>query len=421
MSAPKAPAPPDPKETAAAQTSSNVMTAIANQRLNNMNQITPDGSLRYEQTDTYQITDPLNGATYDLPLMTAIQELSPQQQAIQDQNRRADLNMATFAADQSGKANTLLSNPFDISNIQAGGDPNTVGSVDLQKISGGLPSLNKNIADAGNINQSFAGGGDITRTYGTDFSADRQRVEDALMTRLQPSINSRRKAVEASLANKGITMGSEAYKSAMDDLYKGENDARVAAILGAGQEQSRLANLEAQRAGFQNQAQMQAFNQSMGAANFGNTAQQQQFNQNMQRNLFGNQVEQQGFDNRLKGMAVDNQTEVTQQNADIARFNALNAARNQALNEAFAVRNQPINEITSLLSGTNVQNPNFVNPNVSPIANTDYAGIQSDYDRQMFDRAQAKSAHTMGMIGSAAQLGGTLGAAYMGMPPSGGG
>lgn len=381
MSGPKAPAPPDPKDTAAAQTSSNVMTAIANQRLNNMNQVTPDGSLRYEQTGTYQITDPLNNAVYDLPLMTAFQELSPQQQAIQEQNRRADLNMATFAADQSGKANQLLSNPFDISNIQAGGDPTSLGRVNLQRIGNNMPDLSSNIADAGNI----------TKTYGTDFSSDRQRVEDALMARLNPSLESRRKQQEAALANKGITMGSEAYKSAMDDLYQGENDARIAAILGAGTEQSRLTGLAAQRAGFENQAQGQ------------------QFNQNIQRTLFGNQVSQQGFDNRLRGMAADNQTEVTGQNAELTRFNALNAARNQALNEAFAVRNQPINEITSLLSGTNVQNPNFVNPNVAPIANTDYAGIQSDYDRQMFDRAKAKSAHNMDMAGMVVDAGTQLG------------
>lgn len=411
MSAPKAPAPPDPKETAASQTASNIGTAIANQRLNNMNQITPDGTLRYEETGNYQYTDPLNGAVYDIPLMTAIQELSPEQQAIQDQNRRADLNMSRFAADQSEKANQLLSNPFDISSIQAGGDPNSIGNVNLQKVGSGMPTLQSNIPDAGQIQTGIGNSGDITKTYGIDFSKDRQRVEDALLSRIQPQLDSRRKAMEINLANKGITAGSEQYESAMEDLMKGENDAYYGAILNAGQEQSRLADLEARRAGFQNAAQAQQYAQNMGSSNFTNQAQNQQFNQNMQKTLFGNQVAQQGFDNRLRGIASDNQTEVTQQNADLAKFNALNTARNQALNEAFAVRNQPINEITSLLSGTNVQNPNFVSPNVANIANTDYAGIQSDYDKQMFQRAKAKSDFQTNLFGSFADAGASIGSA----------
>ncbi|MEM6602517.1 MAG: tail fiber domain-containing protein [Pseudomonadota bacterium] len=416
MSTPKAPAPADPKETASAQTSSNVMTAIANQRLNNMNQITPEGTLRYEQTDTYQITDPLNNVTYDLPLMTAIQELSPDQEAIQAQNRRSDLNLATFAADQSEKANELLSNPFDVSGLQAGGNPESIGNVNLAKVGNNMPQLNGTIDNAGQIQRNLADPGGITRSYGTDFTADRQRVEDALMQRMNPLLDRRRDQLEASLANKGIQMGSEAYQNAMDDLNRGENDARFGAILNAGQEQTRLANLEAQRAGFENAAQMQAYNQSMGAGTFANQAQNQQFNQNLQRNLFANQTAQQGFDNNIRATTTDNQTAVTKQNAEIAKFNALNAARNQSLNEAFAVRNQPINEITALLSGTNVQNPNFINRNVSAIANTDYAGIQANYDQQMFNRAQADNAYSNSLTGGLFSGASNIGAAYLGAP-----
>lgn len=401
MSRPKAPTPPDPKETAAAQTSSNVMTAIANQRLNNMNQITPDGSLRYEQKDTYQITDPLNGATYDIPLMTAIQELSPQQQLIKDQSQRADLNMARFAADQSEKANSILSNPFDISNIQEGGDPNSIGSANLQKIGGNVPQLSSTFDSGGQVQKRIGGSGPITKTYGTDFSKDRTRIEQSLLDRMNPMLDRRRSSLEASLANKGIQVGSEAYRNAMDDIYRAENDAGLAVIGQGGVEQQRFSDMEAKRSGFENAAQAQQYQQNMGRATFANNAQNQQFAQNQQRTLFGNQVAQQGYDNRSRAIQSDNQTEVTNQNAQIAKFNALNSARNQALNEQFAVRNQPINEITALLSSSAVQNPNFVSPNVSNIANTDYAGIQSDYDRQMFERAKAKSDATNSMISGA--------------------
>jgi hypothetical protein len=384
------------------------MTAIANQRLNNMNQITPDGSLTYEQTGSYQIRDPLNNAMYDLPLMTARQTLSPEQQSIQAQNRRADLNLATFGANQSARADQLLSKPFDVNSLQKGGDPLSIGSANFQNV-GRAPTLQDNLGNFGDIVRNPGDSGNITRTYGTDFSSDRQRVENALMERLNPSLDSRRKQLEFSMANKGITMGSEAYKSAMDDLYQGENDARVSAILNAGQEQTRLANLEAQRAGFENSAQMQAYQQKLGNANFQNQSQQQAFQQGMQRNLFGNEVLQQNYDNRMREITADNATALSGQNAQIAKFNALNAARTQALNEAFAVRNQPINEITALLSGANVTNPNFVNPNIAQIANTDYAGIQSDYNRQMFERAKAKSENRLGQFGMVADIGSQLG------------
>ena len=70
-SAPAAPAAPNPVDTARASTSTNVATAITNAFLNNTNQITPDGSLRYDQTDTYNWTDPYTGTNIAIPQFTA--------------------------------------------------------------------------------------------------------------------------------------------------------------------------------------------------------------------------------------------------------------------------------------------------------------------------------------------------------------
>lgn len=58
--------------------------------------------------------------------------------------------------------------------------------------------------------------------------------------------------------------------------------------------------------------------------------------------------------------------------------------RGQAIQEQLTERNQPINEITALMSGSQVSQPNFVNTPGSNIANTDYAGIvNSNYNQQM--------------------------------------
>ena len=53
MGKPKPPEPPDPKETGAAATGTNIGTAIANNAMGMVNQVTPDGSLTYGQSGTH--------------------------------------------------------------------------------------------------------------------------------------------------------------------------------------------------------------------------------------------------------------------------------------------------------------------------------------------------------------------------------
>src|SRR4029434_11297118 len=91
-----APDPPNPLATAAAQTSTNVSTAVANAFLNNYNQVTSQGNLTYttDPSQNFTWTDPTTGSTYSIPRFTATQTLSPEQQAIQTQNQRAQLNLA---------------------------------------------------------------------------------------------------------------------------------------------------------------------------------------------------------------------------------------------------------------------------------------------------------------------------------------
>ncbi|WP_191057809.1 tail fiber domain-containing protein [Geminicoccus harenae] len=82
-------------------------------------------------------------------------------------------------------------------------------------------------------------------------------VEDALyrrgLSRLEPELDRNRNRTDSMLAARGITSGSAASTKAYDDLARRETDAlgslRDSAILGAGQEQSRLYGLAADRAG----------------------------------------------------------------------------------------------------------------------------------------------------------------------------
>lgn len=342
-----APAPPDPKETAAAQTGTNVATAVAQQHLNNVNQVTPYGNLTFNQTGTYQFQDPNSGDTYDLPTYTATQTLSPTGEQIHGLNEQTQINLATIGRDQSARIGDLLGRPVDMSGLPDRSDPASVNLPDLAAIAGNA--------------------GDVRKTYGTDFSADRQRVEDALMSRLNPSLDRDRSALESRLAAQGIRIGSEAYQAAMGDFGRKSNDARMQAILAGGQEQSRLAGLEAQRAQFENAAQAQALSQGLALG-------------------------QQGFSNqRTRNQDID-------------------AARAAALNEQVALRNQPINEISALLSGSQVANPNFISPQVAQMPTVDIAGLTMDgYNKQLaaWQQAQQNRNNNFGVLGQ-------LGSAYIG-------
>lgn len=94
-------------------------------------------------------------------------------------------------------------------------------------------------------------------------------------------------------------------------------------------------------------------------------------------------------------------------------------ARGQALNELMTQRNQPINEITALMSGGQVGQPNYVTtPNV-PVQPTDYLGaVNTAYQGQLaaFNAAnQQRNAMLGGLFGlAAAPLGGW---AYSGRLP----
>jgi len=258
----KAPKPPDPKETSAASTSTNVGTAIANAFLGNVNQITPDGSLTYDQTGTFDWYDPYTGRTYKIPTFTATQELSQQQQAIKEQTDAAELNLAGLANQQSGFLQDYLAKPFEYDNQDVENWAYDLGSQRLDP--------------------RFA------------------KEEEALRTRL---------------LNSGIREGSAAWNSEMERLSQGKND---------------------------------AYNQLM-----------------------------------LQGRA-------------------------QAYQEALAGRNQPINEITALLSGSQVSQPNFVSTNMPTIPTTDVGGLINQNYQQKLAAWQQEQAGLGGLFSGLGSLAGGL-------------
>jgi hypothetical protein len=240
-----APEPPNPLATAAAQTGTNVSTAIANAYLNSTNQITPTGSLTYTQGGTFPYTDPTTGQTFQIPRFTATQTLSPNQQALQDTKEQSQINLANLSADQSARMRAYLGGNFDPNALApAAGDPNSL-----------------NVADP-------------TSTFDSS-STNRERIEAGLMSRLQPQIDYDRAKLQQQLADQGIRYGSPAY----DEAFRTFNDQvaaqRVAVLQQGAAEQQQAYTQAAGRATFANQSLAQQLAQRQNILAARNTARSQ--------------------------------------------------------------------------------------------------------------------------------------------------
>lgn len=199
ISKPRAPTPPDPTKTAQAQTDQSLTTAMANNAMGMVGQRGPDGSLTYNQTGTQTIN--IGGKQYQVPTYEAVTELSDAAQQRYDTTNRVQQNMADVGEKLSGQIMDATGKPISYDNL-----PELAGSGGYQ---------------------------------------DRvKQVEDALVARMQPMLDKRRQDMERSLSNRGIKMGNQTWNEGFDEVNRSENDARLAAVLNSGQEQSRLAGLD---------------------------------------------------------------------------------------------------------------------------------------------------------------------------------
>ena len=371
MRAPKA---PDPYDTAQAQAGMNRDTAITQGQMNMIDTVNPWGSTIYDQTGENTFTDS-QGNVVTTPKYTQTTNLSPSQQAIFDRTQAAEQNLAQIAQDQSGFLSDYLKGGIDLSGLPGlqssfgpGYNTNFNGDLGLQTDAGLQTSVGPGYAT------SYAGA--------DDFSADRQRYEDALWDRTAGDRSAQEAQMRTTLANKGIKEGSAAWNAEMERMQRQNTDARMATIMAGGQEQQRMVDMSRQAAMFGNDSILGRFGAENAAqlagAQFGNDALAQQ-------GMFGMGAQQ------AQNAAVAGQ----------AGFN--NAARQQGVAEQFAQRNQPLNEITALLSGSQVSNPaqmSAATPQTG-VANTNIAGmIQQDYQNRL--------GASQGAMGGLFGLGGSL-------------
>lgn len=413
----KTPKAPDPYKQANAQAGANRDAAISGSIINNIDESSPFGSVTYTRGEDETYIDS-SGKEVTVPRYRRDVTLSEEQQALYDRQTQAGKNLGDLAVSQSARLNDVLNEPFDPKNlpdrassegirtdVNLRRDPDQMGfngpavqhgtQLERQKRTHGYSGPGTQVQSGAEIRDA----GPIQRTVGpADYSKDRDRVEDAVMSRYDRLDKRSREAAEAQLINQGLTPGSNAWNARMEELDQSRTDARMQAILAGGQEQSRLAGLERAQGEFANNAQQQQFGQNQTTGLFAlermraeNAAQQQDHDQHLsgaqferqgvaldnqssiqeaelanraQQQIYGQHATNRSFERQ--GVAQDNQTtlqEIATNNDAVSQKAALDASlRQQALQEEFALRNQPINEISGLMSGAQVTAPQFSAP-----------------------------------------------------------
>jgi hypothetical protein len=297
-----APPPPDYSAAAKETAAGNLDAARANIAANRVNQYTPYGSLEYKIAGA----DP-----YGNPTWSATQSLSPVQQQLLDYQNQSSLGLGQLAGKGLGYVEKMLDTPFDVSKLpKTGFDPS-------------------------------------------------QSYQDAYMQRLQPQIQQGREALNVDLANRGIPIGSEAYKRAIASQSQRENDLLAAATtqgFGVGQ--------QARQQGLQEQAYLR--NEPLNTLNAVRTGSQVQgptfVNPAMQANTAGADIlgaTQMGY------------------NAQMGAANAQNAANNQMTQGLFSLGGAAL--MSDIRTKENIQ-PIGIAPNGLTVYSYEYKDEFKDHE-----------------------------------------
>jgi hypothetical protein len=365
-SAPPAPLTPDYTGAATAQGAANVEAARVGSKLSNPNMYTPYGN---------QLV------SYDGDQATITQTLTPQAQRTLDEQQNVQYQLASLGGKGAQLASNVLDKSFNF------GGPGVQTSFDqggpLQNApSAGQYGLAQGGVNAPNLTSSL----DLSGVAKMPVNAG-MTGQEAIMSRLEPSLQKNRVSTETQLINQGLRPGTEAYDNAIQILGQQENDARQQAAL--------------QGINLDMSANQQGYGQALQNAGFGNQAQLAGFGANLQNQQAGNQAIGQNYAQGMSSAQSQNAIEAQRYNQALQSAQFGNTAQQQALAQAIQQRQMPLNEITALMSGSQIQNPQFgayqgSNVQASPIFGaTQAAGqaAQNNYNQQV----ATQNANTAGL------------------------
>jgi len=398
-SAPAAPAAPDYAGAATAQGQANIDAARLTAKLGNPNIVNPYGT----QTVTY---------TNDQPTVT--QTLNPMAQKALTSQQSLQANMADLANTGYANAFGVLSKPFSFGGpdvqtslaspgtLQSGptaGQYGTAGGVDASKYGTAQGVTASQFGTAGGVDLSQYGkaqGGVNAPNLQTSLNLSGvakmpvnagMTAQEAIMSRLEPTLARNRVSTETQLINQGLRPGTEAYDNAARILGQQENDQRTQAALQG-------LNLDLS-------ANQQGFGQALNAGQFGNTAQLAEFGAGLQNQQAANAAIGQNFGQGQSAAQANNAMVAQQANQNLQQGQFANTAQQQALAQALQQRQMPINEIAALTSQSQIQNPQFAayqGSNIAPAPIANAAAQTAAYNQNLYNQQTASANANMGGI-----------------------
>jgi hypothetical protein len=290
------PSPPDPFDTAQAQTQTNIDTAIANNRMGMVDQVTPYGNLTYEA---------IYDAPQGMPQAPQVSAAAPAQPPAPKMNfwqkdafgNYADTPAAPRQAPQA-PAQPSLTGGFNVPRYRA----TTTLSAPEQRVYEASAGARGNLAELAQERSGFL------REYlpnATPQAIDAKLYELGSQ-RLDPRFAQGEDALRTRLANQGLTQGSAAWDAEMERFAQDKNDAynqlvlngrgqalaeinnpinQITALLGNSQVQNPQVSM-AQPARLPTVDQAGLINQNYNAR-LQNAQQQGQYNQSLLGGLFG--------------------------------------------------------------------------------------------------------------------------------------
>ena len=356
-SQPSPPPAPDYAAAATAQGAANLTAAQQSSVISNPNIVSPYGN----QTVTWGSADPNNPGGAQQATVT--QTLTPEAQAALTAQQQVQAQEAGLASQGINKASHVLGQGFQV---------NGPGIQTSLPGSGGLnygPSAGQYGLANGQVDMS----GVAAMPVNAGMTA-----QNAIMARLQPQIQQNDAALQQRLANQGLTQGSEAYNNAQRTEQQGNND-------------------------LYSQAALQGINVDM-------SANQQGYNQAANNTQLANAAIGQNFGQGATSAGLYNQAQNQQFNQGLASSQFANTAQQQSMAQQLGLYNQPLNQITALMSGSQIQNPTFQGyqgANVAAAPTFAGAQAQGQYNQGLYGQQMAGyNAQTAG-LGALAGAAGT--------------
>jgi hypothetical protein len=377
--------PPAPDYRGAAQETAqgNLAAAQAATSANRVSQYTPYGNLVYSQTGV---------DSQGNPTWRADQSLAPAQQQMLDLQNQTSLGLGNTINAALGRVQNTMGQGFNPNTpaIQYGGQAPTLGQV------GQGPQFSQ----AGTAAQAQGMGNAPTLQTGLDYQGMEgwDKATALLNQRLQPQIQQSEERLQAQLANQGIVPGTEAYNRAMTQQGQRTNDLLTQAQLAGQNVQQNMFGQALQGGQFANQAMLGQNQAQLGNVALSNQAAQQNYANQLAGLGFNNQAGQQGYQNQLAANQQNNAAMQQMFANQQAGANLSNQAQQQAYNQALTQYNMPLNTLSSLRSGSQVQNPTFVNvPQQATTSGADILGsTQMGFNANMGNyNAQAAERNNM--------------------------